>query len=71
MKGYYKEQFRRYESEILPQQTPTFEDLRGLIVNYGRVALTCFEADHLFCHRHVVAEHLEKGFDSSLRIKHP
>jgi len=30
-----------------------------MLHDHGRVALTCFEANHQFCHRHKIIEYLE------------
>lgn len=51
----YKKLFEEYERETLPKQNVFLESIINLLKNYKRVALTCFEADHEFCHRNRVA----------------
>lgn len=54
----YESLFDMYEAEILPKATDSIKLVRE-IAEKKRVALTCFESDHRFCHRsslsHVVA----------------
>jgi len=52
--------FRIYETELLPDQEEAQKRLLGLIAEYSRIALVCFEADHHFCHRNTLVEHLQK-----------
>lgn len=55
----YKDLFDHYYSDMLPQEVESMAQLRMLLNNFERVALTCFEADYHFCHRHKIVEHLE------------
>lgn len=55
----YQELFSYYSTVILPNQKEALEQLRGIIANKNRVAITCFEADYHFCHRHKIAEYIE------------
>jgi uncharacterized protein (DUF488 family) len=52
--------FRKYETELLPNHEEAQNRLLSLIVEYSRIALVCFEADHHFCHRNTLVEHLQK-----------
>lgn len=54
----YRELFEHYEQHILPEQQDAIEQIKGLLANAGRIALTCFEADPRFCHRHKITEYL-------------
>lgn len=56
----YDALFSVYEKESLPNQTATLERIRGWIQGGERVALTCFEKLPHQCHRHCVAEALER-----------
>lgn len=57
----YDALFVTYELESLPQQSAPLEKIFGWINREGhRVALTCYEAEPCQCHRHCVAEALER-----------
>ena len=57
----YDALFAAYERDSLPHQTAALAKIRGWIERDGqRVALTCYEAQPCQCHRHCVAEALEK-----------
>lgn len=66
----YQQLFDFYSSQILPDHTQALEELKRVISDYGRVAITCFEADYHFCHRHKVAEYLENDPDFHNPIIH-
>lgn len=66
----YQELFDYYFSQILPEHLEALERLKKIASTDGRVAITCFEADHHFCHRHKVAEYLENEPDFSTPIIH-
>lgn len=58
----YEILFRYYQSDILPTQTASIDVIFELALRYRKVALTCFESDHQFCHRqYVVAELARRG----------
>jgi len=50
-----------YESEDLPKAKDAVEDLTELWERYSRIALTCFEKKTEKCHRHCVAEAMERA----------
>ena len=52
--------FEQYRTEILPEQTDSLREVKALLLKHGRIALTCFEKDHLCCHRHEVAVYLQE-----------
>jgi uncharacterized protein (DUF488 family) len=56
----HKKLFDKYETNLLPKQKDAKSYLTNMIAKYPRIALVCFEADHLFCHRHTLVEHLKK-----------
>jgi uncharacterized protein (DUF488 family) len=57
----YDALFAVYERDRLPHQTAALAKIRGWIEGDGeRVALTCYEAEPCQCHRHCVAEALER-----------
>lgn len=66
----YKQLFKRYATEILPQQTSALEHIQALLSQYTRIVLSCFETDYHFCHRHKITEYfgLLPGFNT--RILH-
>lgn len=53
--------FAVYERESLPRQTEALAKISGWIAAGDRVALTCFERLPAQCHRHCVAEALERA----------
>lgn len=53
--------FKVYENEILPKHDIEINLLIDLTNQNERIALVCFEADHHFCHRHTLIEHLQKN----------
>ncbi len=66
----YQKLFDFYSLHILPEQQEALERLKGIINDDGRVAITCFEADHQFCHRHKVTEYLKNEHNFQLPIVH-
>jgi hypothetical protein len=56
----YDALFAIYEREELPKQGQALVKIRAWIEEGAAVALTCFEAQPSRCHRHCVAESLEK-----------
>jgi len=57
----YDALFAVYERDNLPQQTAALGKIRSWIEqDHERVALTCYEAEPCQCHRHCVAEALER-----------
>lgn len=60
----YDALFERYETEDLPHQGEAIERLGKLLEAHERIALTCFEKEPHSCHRHCVAEAVEKQLDS-------
>jgi len=57
----YETLFKEYENELLPERETEIKQLIDLTRQNERIALVCFEADHHFCHRHILIEHLQKN----------
>ena len=57
----YDALFAVYERESLPKQSEALAKIRGWIAAGDRVALTCFERLPEQCHRHCVADALERA----------
>lgn len=66
----YDKLFATYERTMLPKQTKTLIKIAGWIKEGQRVALTCFELLPHQCHRHCVAEALQKSFGPKLAAHH-
>jgi len=66
----YDALFAEYERKSLPQQGAALAKIRGWIGQGERVALTCYEAQSCQCHRHCVAEALERNGTTKLRAQH-
>ena len=56
----YEALFAVYRREDLPTMQPAIVQLGELLKEFERVALTCFEKEHHCCHRHCVAEEMNK-----------
>ncbi len=66
----YDALFTTYERESLPRQGEALDRIRQWIESGERVALTCYEALPCQCHRHCVAEALERGGKRKLLVSH-
>jgi hypothetical protein len=67
----YDKLFAEYERTTLPKETQTLAKIVNWIQVEGqRVALTCFELLPHQCHRHCVAEAIEKFFGPKLAANH-
>lgn len=67
----YDRLFASYECTMLPKQTQMLIKIVSWIKNESqRVALTCFELLPHQCHRHCVAEAIEKAFGPKLAASH-
>jgi len=62
--------FEGYEKNDLPKQTSALQTIRNWIKTGDRVALTCFEHSPHQCHRHCVAEALERMDGRAMRPLH-
>jgi uncharacterized protein (DUF488 family) len=66
----YQKLFDYYSSQILQHQKNALARLKTIAYDLERIALTCFEADHRFCHRSSITEYLENDPDFDLAIVH-
>ena len=66
----YDALFENYERETLPRQAGALNRIQHWLAEGERVALTCYEALPCQCHRHCVAEALEKGGKRKLLVSH-
>jgi len=66
----YQNLFNYYLTQILPAHTGAIEQLKGILNDFGRVALTCFEAKHTSCHRHKIIEYLETDQYFAMPVVH-
>jgi hypothetical protein len=62
--------FAEYERDNLPPQRAALDKIRGWVTAGERVALTCFERLPEQCHRHCVAEALERLGGAKFAPKH-
>jgi uncharacterized protein (DUF488 family) len=66
----YEMLFKKYTSESLPNRKAELKRIKRLVNEQKRVALTCFEANPISCHRHEITEHLQSNKTWSIPIKH-
>jgi uncharacterized protein (DUF488 family) len=66
----HKTLFKAYENKLLPKQEAEIKQLIDLTEQNERIALVCFEADHNFCHRHTLTEHLQKNKSFKRAVVH-
>jgi uncharacterized protein (DUF488 family) len=57
----HKTLFKTYENKLLPKQDIEIKQLINLTNRNERIAMVCFEANHHFCHRLTLIEHLQKN----------
>lgn len=63
----YQHLFAEYRKEMRGKEKH-LSKITELMGRYGRLALTCFERQPLFCHRHCISEYLQK--EKSLTVIH-
>jgi uncharacterized protein (DUF488 family) len=66
----YHKLFEYYSTAILPNQKDALEKLKSIIKDQKRVAITCFEADYHLCHRHKIAEYVEREPSFGVPVVH-
>lgn len=66
----YEKLFKEYEKKTLPANEASLEKLYQLFLKNKRIAITCFEADHSYCHRHKIAKQIEKQPNWAFEIEH-
>lgn len=64
----YQKLFGRYEKTTLKKEQAAIDEIVKFVGKHSRVAITCFEANHEWCHRSRVASALEQheGYDQSV-----
>ncbi|MCW1926531.1 DUF488 domain-containing protein [Luteolibacter arcticus] len=66
----YDALFDRYEARELPKQGNAVSEIAGWIRQGERVALTCYELHPQQCHRHCVAEAVERELGPAFSARH-
>jgi uncharacterized protein (DUF488 family) len=66
----YDALFKKYRHDNLPKTLSVQKDIFGLLTQYQRVALTCFEANICQCHRKHLAEAITKLPEFNYDLKH-
>jgi uncharacterized protein (DUF488 family) len=66
----YDSLFELYRSEVLTQTRKYQERLFNLLMENGRIALTCFESNINHCHRKQLADAITRNFDFKYQLKH-
>jgi len=66
----FKKLFKWYEREILTQRDMYLEKLIKYLREFRRIALTCFEASHLNCHRHKLVNALNPKITFDYKLTH-
>lgn len=68
-KAAYDNLFKYYRNRLITKQRNSVNELRKILDEYKRLALTCFEADHSHCHRHIIVDEMSMQKDFSSPIK--
>jgi uncharacterized protein (DUF488 family) len=66
----YSVLFEYYDNEIVPKARDTVETIKQIATEQERIAITCFEADHRFCHRHRLTKAMQDDQEFSGSISH-
>jgi len=66
----YKALFKTYEEVDLPQRKIYLEQIKALMNEYQRIALTCFENSHTYCHRGCITKTLSESPGWNFKIEH-
>jgi Protein of unknown function, DUF488 len=66
----YDALFAEYGRDNLPREGAALAKIHSWVGSGERVALTCYERSPAQCHRHCVAEALERAFGKGLAAKH-
>ncbi len=65
----YKTFFSRFRESIKPCQN-LIDEILSMVYDGKKVSLLCFERDHNYCHRKIVAEEIKKRDGNGLKIRH-
>lgn len=66
----YLELFSWYEDEVLANERDALIEIISILNRSGRVALTCYESDHTYCHRSKVSAKLTEIADQEPDLVH-
>lgn len=66
----YNKLFNEYDKTTLKENSVALNDVYELLIDYTRIAITCFEAEVCMCHRGQVAKALEKLPEWKFKIQH-
>ena len=66
----YDALFQEYKRHDLPRQRKALSTIHGWVQGGAHVALTCYEHSPEQCHRHCVADALEKSFGLDFKSQH-
>ncbi len=69
-KASYEMLFEQYAKDTLPNQQERLDQVKKITEEHKRVALTCFEADHIMCHRHKVVEAIKSDSKFNYPVVH-
>lgn len=66
----YAQLFEYYANEILPAQVSALDRVKQYAHEYGRIVLTCFEAQAHMCHRHKISDRLSHDDTFGIPVVH-
>ncbi|MBL1422333.1 MAG: DUF488 domain-containing protein [Alphaproteobacteria bacterium] len=66
----YNKLFNEYDKTTLMENGAALSDVYKLLIDYNRIAITCFEAEVCMCHRGQIAKALEKLPEWKFEIQH-
>jgi uncharacterized protein (DUF488 family) len=66
----YQRLFDQYYVELLPEKDEAIRRVKAIAKEQRRIALTCFEANYQYCHRHKIADYLKSSPDFTIPIVH-
>ena len=66
----YDRLFEHYDKEVIARNPEWIQHLIGLLSEYKRLAITCFERDHSQCHRDRVLKAVSTRADSDIAFAH-
>lgn len=69
-KSDYTSLFSEYEKTVLVKEHDTLRELYDIYLKNKRIAITCFEECHTFCHRHKVANAITQFAGEEFKIVH-
>ena len=64
----YQKLFKEYVNFTLQNQSKELDKLYYYIGQYKKLAITCFENDHNFCHRSEITNYLKNSYSRNIKI---